>query len=440
MKLFHSNLPSAVVGKSDLEKHVLTPKHSKNVQAASTSKSLLNFVVHKSTPAALKVWAAEGALAFHTVMHHNSFKSMDCTPTLLRMMFNDSETAKKISCARTKTEAIISGVFSPHSIERTLKVLSETPFISISTDGSNHGNIKLFPIVVQYFDASQGGIQVKMLELKEVSNEKACTIAAIIEDVLKKHNLQGKLIAFSGDNTNTNFGGINRRGKENIFHLLKQTFNPQLVGVGCPAHVLHNAIHHGLDRLGAFDMDSIVMKIFNFFSIYTVRTAELKEFCDFVDIEYRGLLYHSKTRWLSLMPAVHRILQMFPALKSYFLSQNQPPKVLENFFHDELSECYLLFTHSLMALFSEKIKFLEREQNTAAEVLRTIDEVRHSLDERIEASFLPLSIKSTLAKLRKDGEEKKCTEFEAMVQEVYRATKSYLEKWTEPLSDLRVRT
>lgn len=176
---------------------------------------------------------------------------------------------KKISCARTKTEAIISGVFSPHSIDVTLKEISGTPFISVSTDGSNHGNIKLFPIVVQYFDLSKGGIQVRILDLYEVTNEKACTIAGIIENVLKEHNLQAKLVAFSGDNTNTNFGGINRRGKENIFKLLKQTSNPNLVGVGCPAHVLHNAVHHGFDQMGTFDMDSLVLKIFNYFSIYT---------------------------------------------------------------------------------------------------------------------------------------------------------------------------
>lgn len=151
-----------------------------------------------------------------------------------------------------------------------------------------------------------------------------------------------------------------------------------------------------------------------------MRIAELKQFCDFVDIEYRNLLYHSKTRWLSLMPAVHRILQMFPALKSYFLSQDQPPKILDKFFHDELSECYLLFTHSLMSLFSDKIKFLEKELNTAAEVLRTIDEVRDSLEERIEVNFLPLSIKSTLSKLKKDGEEHKCLQFEATTKEVYK--------------------
>lgn len=57
-----------------------------------------------------------------------------------------------------------------------MKEISETQIISSSTDGGNHGNIKLFPIFVQYNDASQWVI--------------ACTIAVSIEHVLQEHNLQ----------------------------------------------------------------------------------------------------------------------------------------------------------------------------------------------------------------------------------------------------------
>lgn len=422
----------------DLEKHIKTSKHTKKVQSAATSKSMLQFVVQKSTASARRIWAAEGALAFHTVMHHHSFKSMDCTPTLLRAIFDDSETAKKISCARTKTEAIVSGVLSPHSITLIQKQISGIPFISVSTDGSNHGNIKLFPIVVQYFDVALGGIQIRMLNLHEVQNEKANTISALIETDLRKYGLQRKMVAFSGDNTNTNFGGLNRRGKENIFHLLKQQVNADLVGIGCPAHILHNAIHHGLDQIDDLDIDTIVLKIFNYFSIYTVRTAELKQFCDFVEVEYQGLLYHSKTRWLSLLPAVQRIINLFDALKSYFTSQEQPPKIILRFFEEELSECYLQFTVSIMTLFNEKIKRVEKEHITVVEVIRTLDEVSESLEERITARFLPLSIKTLLKKMKENGEERKCMKFESTVQNVYEATKKYLDKWMEPLAELRV--
>ena len=37
-------------------------------------------------------------------------------------------------------------------------------------------------------------------------------------------------------------------------------------------------------------VESLVVKIYKFFHIYTVRVTELKQFCDFVDIEYQKIL------------------------------------------------------------------------------------------------------------------------------------------------------
>jgi hypothetical protein len=64
---------------------------------------------------------------------------------------------------------------------------------------------------------------------------------------------------------------------------------------------------------------------------------ELKEFCDFVDIEYKQVLGSAKTRWLSLQPAITRVIDMFPALKSYFLSQEKCPVMLKIFSNDPVS-------------------------------------------------------------------------------------------------------
>jgi hypothetical protein len=83
---------------------------------------------------------------------------------------------------------------------------------------------------------------------------------------------------------------------------------------------LHNALQTSADVLPT-DVEAIVNKIFQYFHIYTVRVEELKEFCDVVDVEYKQILGSVKTRWLSLQPAIARVITMFPALKSNFLSQ-----------------------------------------------------------------------------------------------------------------------
>jgi hypothetical protein len=44
----------------------------------------------------------EGTFAFHTVQHHQSFKSMDCFSGLIKKFFEP-----KFICSRTKVEAII---------------------------------------------------------------------------------------------------------------------------------------------------------------------------------------------------------------------------------------------------------------------------------------------------------------------------------------------
>lgn len=70
-----------------------TEKHKKTVRGESTSAKLTEFFVRpgKTQDA---VNAVEGALAFHTVKHHNSYRSMDFTSALLKKAFPDSDTAK----------------------------------------------------------------------------------------------------------------------------------------------------------------------------------------------------------------------------------------------------------------------------------------------------------------------------------------------------------
>ena len=88
------------------------------------------------------------------------------------------------------------------------------------------------------------------------------------------------------------------------------------------------------------DIENYINKIYQYFFVYTVRTEQLKEYCEFANCEYKRLLSHSKTRWLSLFPGISRLLEMFSSLKSYFLSQNHPPIVIKQFFENEMSELF----------------------------------------------------------------------------------------------------
>jgi hypothetical protein len=76
-----------------------------------------------------------------------------------------------------------------------------------------------------------------------------------------------------------------------------------------------------------------------------------------------------------LFSAIEKILKMYRALKGYFLSQptRSVPTIIQKLFEDELSELYLLFLHSNMFIFHVRISELERENNSAIEVIQVID-------------------------------------------------------------------
>jgi hypothetical protein len=80
-------------------------------------------------------------------------------------------------------------------------------------------------------------------------NKKSEMTANYVTQTLKDHGLLTKCVAFSGDNMNSNLGGINCFGNKNVFHALKHELNKELANAGCPAHNLHNSTQHGADTL-----------------------------------------------------------------------------------------------------------------------------------------------------------------------------------------------
>jgi len=136
-------------------------------------------------------------------------------------------------------------------------------------DSSNHRDIKIVPLLVRYFSLEKG-VQIKLLELKALPGETSDILNEYVFNTLTKLNIVSKCIGLTADNTNTNFGGSNRQGKNNLFKKLSNSCSSSIVGVGCVAHILNNCIQNSSDVL-PFDIEVIVEKIFKYFYIYTVR-------------------------------------------------------------------------------------------------------------------------------------------------------------------------
>ena len=70
----------------------------------------------------------------------------------------------------------------------------------------------------------------------------------------------------------------------------------------------------------------------------------------------------------SLLAAVERVLKLYDALKSFFLSEEKAPKVLSTLFQNLLNEQYLWFVHSQMSVSERQILRLEKADNSVIEV------------------------------------------------------------------------
>ncbi|KAL0901818.1 hypothetical protein ABMA27_006985 [Loxostege sticticalis] len=406
-------------GKYDIQRHLTSEKHKKSLTAASSSSSLTTYFRHeKYGDKEAELAKAEGLWAFHTVCHNHIFD-------------------KKFSCGKTKCEAIATNVIEPYSADVLKTELNDVPFICIYTDASNHKDIKIFPTLVRYFHPTTG-INVKILDLVNLPGETAEMIYVSLMETLEKHNLKDKVIGFCADNANTNFGGVERSGQCNVFRKLQEGLGRQIVGVGCAAHIAHNAIQTAADLLPV-DVEHIVTKIYSYFYIYTVRVENLKEFCEEAEMQYKKMLGYSKTRWLALSSSVERILQMYAPLKSYFLSQEKCPAALHNFFSNECSELWLKFVHVQASIFTDSVKMMEGDKTSITEVSHFLVDLKNKYSNRLEHEYIPLTIRNELTNLVESGNINR-DYFMGHIRNFYKNCIQYLEKYMHQYDEFKTST
>lgn len=125
-----------------------------------------------------------------------------------------------------------------------------------------------------------------------------------------------------------------------------------------PAHIAHSACMNTCNQL-SIDIETFTLKVYSHYSVSASRREELRSFFEWCEI-----LCHVCMRWLSLHPAVSRLLESWPALTSYFRSLGETcPVALKRISLDEekteTSAIYLSFFHNMGCVFDQLVKKLE---------------------------------------------------------------------------------
>jgi hypothetical protein len=260
---------------------------------------------------------------------------------------------------------MINGALAPECHKSLVTTMQEEPF-SLSTDGSNDNGLeKMNPLSVRIFDIKKRCVSTQLLDMCLTSGPDAGKAACIfekIDEVMVSNNINWiNCLAFSLDNTSVNLG------KHNSIKTRVTQKNPETFFMGCPCHIVHNTAEKGaqvFSDVSGFQLEELLVDIYFWFDKSTQRKAGLEDYCKFCDIEYRKVLKHVSTRWLSLELAIDRILKQYAALRSYFLSEDKADarfKRLNTNFTNPMAEVYLLFFSSILPVFTSFNKFMQRE-------------------------------------------------------------------------------
>ncbi|KAJ1148418.1 hypothetical protein NDU88_001254 [Pleurodeles waltl] len=380
-------------GERDIKTHEAGSQHKKNASGRAKMATISAYLQPSFQPEVAKVTAAEVTQVYHAVKHHISYRSLDCGFKLSKVIYPDSSIAAKASCGRTKASSITKTVLAPLSLQQAYEDLQDGYF-SVCSDASNKGNIKLYPLLLQHFNFTSG-VTYTLLDFYDDDAETATAIAQQITNKLKEPGLKLEhAAAYCGDNASVNYGR-----HHSVFQLLKRA-NEDILPANCPAHILHNCAKQAINGL-SMDVESFVLKVYNHFSSTAKRTAELREFFSFVDLEWQPLFRHVPTRWLTLFPAIDRLLKCWAALKSYFLSlgQEKTPTAIWDFLGLESGEAamsrgeaYLFFVHDILIIFNVSILQLEKDELSAPEVPGIFRILRNNLKDRLENRFFGFQV------------------------------------------------
>ena len=94
---------------------------------------------------------------------------------------------------------------------------------------------------------------------------------------------------------------------------------PKIFDVHCICHIVSLCVKSAVKGL-PLKVDDFLIDIYYHFRNSVNRIVSLQEYAEFCSVEFKCVLKHCETRWLSLRRAIDRTLDMWDPLLSYFTS------------------------------------------------------------------------------------------------------------------------
>jgi hypothetical protein len=90
---------------------------------------------------------------------------------------------------------------------------------------------------------SDKSVATEILEISTLPRENSGLPVHHVLEAAQKHNSADKIKVISRDNTNINFTGLKRKGKNNVSANLHEKLNTEITHVGCVQHTSYTMVH-----------------------------------------------------------------------------------------------------------------------------------------------------------------------------------------------------
>lgn len=379
-----TDLSIAAGGKNDIYKHSKTAKHQ-STSPSTSQQSMSSFVFKKEDTDRVK----EGEILLSTfVAEHNlSMNVMEHLPKLIKRVCPDSDIAKKLTCGRTKTTAIIKSVTGAYAKEQIIQHLKLNKFSLLLDESTDRGCIKHLCMIARYF--KDGKVTDAFLGLIPLHDATAQKLYDHITTFFNENKIPYKdnMIGYAADGANTMMGNVNSlltRFKSDI---------PHLYVMKCICHSFHLCASYACLKLPR-EPEDLLRDVYNYVSNSPKRILTLKEFQEYVDLKPHKILHQSQTRWLSLRAAVSRILEQYEALILFFTEAafSDRLKSADTILHmlkNPYNKLYLEFLEFSLEIFTNVNKSMQSEHPQIHKLHETVCRTYHTiLDCYMDNSFL----------------------------------------------------
>ncbi len=393
-KLCKSDFSVAHGGFNDITRHARGPTHQQRFKDSNSTKSIAGMLGQPSELSHIrKVTTAEVIMSNFIAMHNISFLTANHLSSLFATMFPDSKIASDFSCKCTKTRAIICEALDPYHKKPIVENVRNVPY-SLMCDESNEkgDSVKLLTILIRTFECEHSSIATRHLHTVGITGMTAVDIFEAIKDVLVKYWLEfSNLVSFASDTCNV------MKGVRNGVSAKIRQEQPKVLDIHCICHVVSLCVKSAVKAL-PIKIDEILVDIYYHFHNSVKSIASLKEYAEFCDVEFKVILRHCDTRWLSLRRSINRAIEMWDPLLSYFTSHPEVEKagrVRTNYSNlsDPFNKLWMLFLHNTLIIFDTYNIYFQSTK------MATIHKL-HSHSERLLKNVLTYFVKSSVIRAK----------------------------------------